>query len=351
MRSSTAALAAALFCACALRAAAQTPPPESTLIIIEGQDQQAQKRQEEETRKALREASEALREAARQGSTAVAIPAPLATLKGVPGVESLVAATSVKIDADFDNVPLRDALRKLFGDAKADFDIEDGVKTDTRVFLKARSIRLASALQALADQANVQWTSFWKLRNEDGKFKVWYRILPSPRFGTAFPAPPTSIFSPRVPSAIADVPQPPFRAGSFVINTTEQRRVFHCPYCQGEVTTVKPRKGARSRSEWKFCPLCGKPVDMEEDDEDERAVSVDRIEPGFQVRILIVTPDERVFNRTCSIDSSGHLRLGTYPITVNVAGYTTGKLEQVLAARLRNYVNEPKVTATIVSRK
>jgi protein involved in polysaccharide export with SLBB domain len=36
---------------------------------------------------------------------------------------------------------------------------------------------------------------------------------------------------------------------------------------------------------------------------------------------------------------------------VNVKGCTTGRLEQMLTTKLRAYLNDPKVTATIVTRK
>jgi predicted RNA-binding Zn-ribbon protein involved in translation (DUF1610 family) len=333
-------------------AMAQGTPPESARDDQHAQQREEQRKEQEETRKALREANEALRQAARQTyQTGVAIPAQLATLRGVPGVEVLNAASEKRVNADFDNVPLADALRKLFADAKQDYDVEEGVPADTRVYLKAKNIRLGSALQALADQANVRCTTVWKVREEDKKFRVWYRILPAASFAAAFPAPPAGVFSPRVPSAITDVPPVPFRSGSFVINTMEQRKTFQCPSCGGEVTTVTARKGARTRAAWKFCPYCGKPVDMEDDDEDVRVVIADRLVPGAQVKIMVVTPDDRVYNRLCSIDSSGQLRLDLHQIVVNVKGCTTGRLEQMLTTKLRAYLNDPKVTATIVTRK
>jgi predicted RNA-binding Zn-ribbon protein involved in translation (DUF1610 family) len=332
---------------------AQDGLPDASTPVLQVQSKQSEERkQQEETRKAIREAQEAIRQAARQTSAVgVAIPAHLATLKGVPGVDGLFAASEAKISVDFDNVPLREALRKLFADAKADYDVEDGASTDARVFLKAKNIRLASALQALTDQANVRWTTVWKVREEEMKFRASYRILPAIQFAS-FPAPPASIFSPRVPSAATDVPQPPYRPGTFVINTPELRQTFHCPHCGGEITTVKPQKRSRSRAQWKFCPLCGKQVDMEEDgEEDHASIEIGRLEPGAQVKIVVFTPDERLYNRTCTIDATGQLRLGVHQIVINVAGCTTGKLEQVLAAKLRYYWNDPKVSATIVSKK
>lgn len=303
---------------------------------------------------AAQESREAIRHAAQElKASGIAIPAALAALQGVPMAESLFGMQDARVSVDFNNVTLKDALQKLFDEAKADYDVDSDVPVDARVTLKAKNVRLVSALQALADQAGISWTTVILHRKEEKQFRARVRIVRSaPRLFRSFTAVgPASIYSPQVPTAFTDMPGMSGRGVSFAINIVEQRQTFVCPHCKGRVTTVRAKSSRQPQSVWRFCPICGKAVDMEDNDDDHAAM-VGRLEPGCQVKIVVVsTPDDKQYDGTYAVDSAGLLRLRTYPITVRVSGLTTGRLEQVLTTRLRTYLRDPRVNATIVTKK
>jgi predicted RNA-binding Zn-ribbon protein involved in translation (DUF1610 family) len=312
---------------------------------------QAQRDQiREETRKSNEEARATLQKVHDSlRASGIAIPAAMATLQGLPSVEILFASHDIRVTVDFDNETLKEALTKLFADAKQEFDVEDGVPVGDKVCLKAKNIRLASALQALTEQTGTGWTAELLRKKTDKQIRTRYRILGSaPSRSSLFPMPPQGIYSPRLPSAATDMGAQTAR--TFVINTMEQRRTFECPHCGGEVTTVMPRGTRRSNVTWRFCPLCGKPVDMEEDA--ESGADLGKIEPGTQLKIhVLYGPDDKVQRGLYEVDSAGRLRLKSYNVSLRVVGYTTGQLENELALRLRPYIKDPKVSATIVTRK
>jgi hypothetical protein len=320
------------------------PPDVHVNVQVQGLSGEEARRIHQDTRAALKKAQEEMK------ASGVAFPAAMATLQGMPSFDVLFAARDTRLDADFDNIPLRDALSRLFAAAKQDFAIESDVNASTKVLLKAKNIRLISALQALTDQAGVGWTTVILRRKDDMQFRSQFRIVQPAAVVPAMPMPGASIYSQRLPTAMSDQPGQNLRGTTWTFNTAELRQTFTCPHCKGRITTVRPRSQRDSQAAWRFCPLCGKPVDMEEDDDEHTAIG--RIEPGSRLHIQVVSDaDDKDYDGNYSVDSNGMLRFRTYPIQVHVIGFTTGQLEKVLAARLRTWLKEPKVNATLISHK
>ncbi len=352
---------------------AQAAPPDSTIITFDIQEKSEEiSRAGARSRADLQKAARELREVI--GST-LTIPA----LEDITEVNNLFSAQESRIDIDLDNVPLKDGLKRIFSDAKQEYDIDADVPSDTPVTLKAKKIRLSSALEALTDQAGIGWSRVLQKNKGDKEFKTRYRFVRSaarPGMPVSARAIGSATYTPRVPTWLSDVNMAGARGANFVFTTMEQRQTFNCPHCKGQITTVKPRpqhqpqcpkcsrtfeagwticpfdgaKRPSSATTWRYCPLCGKPVDMENSD-DQRASVRERLEPGCQVKIHVIsTPDDKEYSGVYPIDSAGRLRLRTFPVSMQVAGYTALQLEEALVVKLKSYMRDPKVTATIVSK-
>jgi RNA polymerase subunit RPABC4/transcription elongation factor Spt4 len=188
---------------------------------------------------------------------------------------ALAPVPNVRVDLDMNNVPVRDALKQVFAQAKQEFVVDADVPEDARITARAKNVQLGTALDLITQSARVRWGREIK----DGK--TVYRIGKSVR-SSVFASPgATGVFSLDL-NRLRDSSPLIYRYG-----VTEQRSTFTCPHCKGQATVLRqnqqprcpecqrvfqsdwqfcPHDGAKSpavSSDWKFCPICGKAVDME----------------------------------------------------------------------------------------
>jgi hypothetical protein len=71
----------------------------------------------------------------------------------------------VRLDLDLKQVPLREALRQIFGQAKQEYSIADNVAEVQRITLQGKGLMLSEALDGLIQQVRGSWTQELK----DGK--------------------------------------------------------------------------------------------------------------------------------------------------------------------------------------
>jgi hypothetical protein len=194
-----------------------------------------------------------------------------------------------RVDLDIDAKTVADAVDEIFTALKdkAEYALEPDVPNDVRITVRAKNVRLSTALDLVADAAGIRWGREIK----DGKtvYRLGKKVPPLMTPGRQ------SILPPNVEEAVRNfrnvVPlEPngsvniPFRQ-LYKFSLEEERSTFNCPHCKGQTTMVRvrqqpkctkcsrvfqgdwqfcPSDGAKrpaSPGEWRHCPLCGKQVD------------------------------------------------------------------------------------------
>lgn len=217
------------------------------------------------------------------------------------------------IDLDLNDAPVRDAVKQILelGAKDVDVVIEGDVPEEARVTLRAKGVRLGTALDLVTQAAGVNWVverngKERKTAVHVGK-KVRSSISPraielipgvagdARRFGgyvglggggafsvTAPRTPGPAVAAPRLPGLPLDLKR------DFIFTTPEVRSTFQCPHCKGRTTLIRssrepdctrcartfqpewqfcPVDGAKrppSPNDFQFCPMCGKRVEKPE---------------------------------------------------------------------------------------
>jgi DNA-directed RNA polymerase subunit RPC12/RpoP len=180
------------------------------------------------------------------------------------------AMPTARVDLDLDNVPLRDALKALFDQAKQEFVVEKDVPEDSKITLRVKNVAFATALNAILDQAGVHSYQSVEMQAKDKTPKTTFHITKGKvarnyvsrllNGAHAFTWSPSNLhdFTLGAPTAL---PSNPLIYG---YSATEQRSTFTCPHCKRQVTVLRqkqtpkcPQCGRTFQSDWKFCPFDG----------------------------------------------------------------------------------------------
>ncbi len=220
--------------------------------------------------------------------------------------------SQIYLDVDFNNTPLKEALKKLTQKASRDIGIQADVDQEVRVSLKAKKIRLSTAMSAISDQTGLNWETTSEVMGDSKTLKTKYRL--GKKSGEPFPWPNTqygnlkdrwnatpnqviqtfafdtahdkaessnssknsfsaktdieghTLFS-GVPviSKIFQNSDPRFsNALTYSLSTQETRSTFTCPHCRKQLTIVSQKQSPKCPdckrdflSDWKFCPFDG----------------------------------------------------------------------------------------------
>jgi hypothetical protein len=200
--------------------------------------------------------------------------------------------SDVRIDVDLEEASVRDALKQIFERGKQEYRIDEDVSSERRITLKAKNVRLSTALELVAQAAGVG------LGRELKDGKLAYRITKSGADSTS----PLTVLR-----YLADVKDLKFTQPGeaykhieqylkvlpnqqqwlpYVHGVREQRATFRCPHCKGQATVIRavqepkcekctrvfqpdwqfcPADGAKrpagAAGQWKFCPFCSKKVE------------------------------------------------------------------------------------------
>jgi DNA-directed RNA polymerase subunit RPC12/RpoP len=214
---------------------------------------------------------------------------PISTLKDL-----YVAEQETPLTVDMNDLPVREALKQILGMAKQEYLLDDDIPQDKRVTLKVSDCRLSTVLDLLTQAAGVGW------RHEMKEGKTLIHVGKKVRRSfTSYS--PVSITTPNIngtnsavsgrtltlPSSVQYTTAPSLTYQSLA---TERHSIFKCPHCRNEVTVIRkkqnvkcpkcdlvfqegwafcPRDGAKrpaDATEWHYCPICGKQVEMHKDE-------------------------------------------------------------------------------------
>lgn len=181
----------------------------------------------------------------------------------------------VRVNLDIDNLPVRDAIRRIFKETKLDVTFDDDLPKECRVTLKVPNARLSTALDMVTDAAGVNWCTEMRIMGDEPP-KAVYRIQKSPAHGvsifvktdeTGHP----KVFSPLIggsPGTMPDGVQHSTKSLKITSLVTEERSRIKCPHCKGVITVYRPKskdgQDKNASKPWKYCPFCGKPFNFEE---------------------------------------------------------------------------------------
>jgi type II secretory pathway component GspD/PulD (secretin) len=152
----------------------------------------------------------------------------------------------VNISVEFRNTPLREAIQKLFAEAKASVVVEDDIPADKRVTMTLRDVKFSRALDIVLDQAEAGWSA--EGTGDKRIFHVGRKYGRNVLFGALGAANPdwNNFLSTR----------PITRSRTF----SETRSVYTCPVTKQTMVIVTQNGKAPS---WKTCPFCGRGVHTE----------------------------------------------------------------------------------------
>lgn len=187
----------------------------------------------------------------------------------------LLPDTHVKLDVR--SADIRDTLKKVLEQAKLDYVLEEDVPEDIKRSFTFENVPVATALDVVCKSAEIGW------RAERREKKAFIRIGKKYARGTRYSVSPigsnageteanTEYFSEGVAEARTTFPA---RMSPFI----ERRAVFTCPHCSATATIMvktaedkaaeertarrgKTGKEADEKQPWKYCPVCGKPIDL-----------------------------------------------------------------------------------------
>jgi hypothetical protein len=223
-----------------------------------------------------------------------------------------------RVNLDLEDQPLREALKQLFERAKQSYKVDDDVPNTARITVRAKNVRLSTALELLLQDAGVGIAR----QVEDGR--LLYRIRKSGpdtlsttdllrsvvdakvdmsllnpqqlkqfRYIDPHAKGPVIVDPKQLELHLRALPGAPFGGGPnspaipYVYTMREQRSLFRCPHCKGQATVLRqqeqpkcdkcarpfqagwqfcPADGAKrpaSSGEWKYCPFCSKKVEGE----------------------------------------------------------------------------------------
>lgn len=216
--------------------------------------------------------------------------APRATTVVTPSARSFLDVRTwddTKIDLDLNNVPVREAVKRICEQAKQEYQIDDDVSDTSRVSLRASDVRFSTALDLVTQAAGIGWRS--EIKDSKRMIRVG-KAVSGGNFGV-FVNPPVGDLLRNIEGWTNQRFQfSPNNDLSYRLFLPEQRSTFTCPHCKGKVTMLGGRQQPKCpkcdrtfQSDWQFCPvdgakrppapgawhycpLCGKQVDTDKNE-------------------------------------------------------------------------------------
>lgn len=194
---------------------------------------------------------------------------------------------AIRVDLDLDNVPVRDAVKRICDAGKRDCVVDADVPEEVRITLRARGVRLGTALDLVSEAAGARWVN----ERRDGKERIRVGRTVPDLHAMSFSggAGAISVSGSDLLTAPVVTPIGPvrFQGSPLLYSMREERSTFNCPHCKGQTTVVRrrqqpkctkcdrtfqtdwqfcPADGAKRPPDpgaWQFCPMCGKRVQGE----------------------------------------------------------------------------------------
>ena len=210
------------------------------------------------------------------GAIVTRLSSPSATSLGMRLPWKMDQTNKIKITVNLNNVTIQDGLKKIFEQAKQLYILDGDLPMNKTISLQMPEVPFSTALDVLTQTAGINWSREVRFANDNKVPMMTYRITKTPR-GSAM-----AVFHPfagtvddgkvlfqynsgGAPLAIAD--NDGIRK-LISIMIPEERLTFTCPHCHGKVAAMKPPHKETTASKavnyhWKFCPLCGKKIDLE----------------------------------------------------------------------------------------
>jgi hypothetical protein len=236
----------------------------------------------------------------RSGGVTKVVPGSDLGIESVPGGEAfaligLGRGESPRVDVDLRDASVREAAKELADRSKSVIHVEEDVPGDPRVSIKAKNVRLETALDLVTESAGVGWRVESRMVSSEASGgaggdrrvsqtdKRTYRIGKGYGRGGGFSLNPTMLRQFGIEGA---GPNARFfgQGVPYWFNGREERSTFTCPHCKATNTVSRvrqqpkctkctrifqndwqfcPADGAKrpaGPSDWKFCPSCGKGV-------------------------------------------------------------------------------------------
>jgi hypothetical protein len=190
------------------------------------------------------------------------------------------AMPDLRLNLDFDGVTVKEALKRVFEQAKVEYAVEPGLALDTKFTMKIPNIRFTTALDLVTQSAGVNWSREIRVKKEikDGHEE----IAPSSifRIGRVKRGSSLTVFNPSADAKFGQMVwhydtggMEDMLAGANMarlvnVMVPDERSSFTCPHCHGQVTAYLPKASARpgrrvpAAPVWRFCPLCGKNINV-----------------------------------------------------------------------------------------
>lgn len=197
------------------------------------------------------------------------------------------------IDMDLENASVRDALKQIFDRAKQEYVVDADVPQDARITVRARGVKLGTALDLVTQAGGIGWTR--ERKDSRTIYRIGKSVSSASRLrvlrgldGTArVHVDPFDNLGAKAVLQLQPAPQMmglPSELTPYLLQYGEERSTFTCPHCSGKTMMVRQRQqpkcakcgrlfqrdwqfcpvdGARrppAPGEWRFCPLCGKEV-------------------------------------------------------------------------------------------
>ena len=170
----------------------------------------------------------------------------------------------VRVDLDLDNVPVRDAVKRICDAGKRDCVVDSDVPEEVRITLRARGVRLGTALDLVSEAAGARWVN----ERRDGKERIRVgRTVPDLRamsFSGGATAFATSGGDSLTTPLVTPIGTIRFQGNPLLYSIREERSTFNCPHCKGQTTVVRRRQQPKCtkcdrtfQTDWQFCPADG----------------------------------------------------------------------------------------------
>jgi hypothetical protein len=305
----------------------------------------------------------------------------MADVRGLTSRYGFIFMNDIRIDVNFENKPVCEALREVAERAKHQLRLDKDVPASVKVSLCASNIKLSTALDLITQTADVKWGREVRLLKEAKQPKnslvVGRNIIPAtvvsmwededstkPEWTINTGGMSESVFL-----MSATTPSTP----KWVMTMTEDRASFTCPHCRNQSTTIfqrgQPRCPRCSRmfqpewqfcpsdgakrpyvnKPWKFCPHCGKGIEFEQTGDAAQFINT-LLGPGSRFAVNIDAESCKDKDKK----ALGGLA-GVFPVAadgtiqmkwigrVNVSGLTATEAAKSISTLLKPYVKSPVV--------
>jgi hypothetical protein len=305
--------AAALVLPSALQAQTDDKTKDAPERRARAQQREQIKEQARKERDIPREEAARAMEEAQQEIKKVFSSRPVQAPFGTPGAPALPAMPSwsgqfqfnsgpeISINLDLENQSVRDAIKNVLQNAKQEFIFDNDLKLDSKtvsqmdakITLRIPNVPLSTALDLLTRTASINWAKEVRIAKDCNEPKVLYHVSRVPR-GSAM-----AVFSPGAEGNKQGGTVWQMNTGGMNLSANsndirrlinvmipEERSAFTCPHCHRRVVaiikkSVTTRRGATSTTTtsgaWKYCPLCGKSIDLEDSSDARELLEKDTV--------------------------------------------------------------------------